>query len=351
MRSEALARYQQKLKDLGFDPGKIDGEWGSETENAMKAAQKKGVVDQNGNFIRKRNRSPQQESPYREGKVWRPVKNSKGQITATPELSKECALWANRVLQQYNGGKDYTASTVGGNAWTRNSRGTAQPVYSGYSNLGQVDKTKGKEIYEKYLKLNKQKNRTQADNKQLAHYVQQLQQLYQKESIARNKAAADNLYKEFDSKKLDKNKTYIVNMGYSRSPNAGIAWMGSEKGTTGTHTGNLYWNPSTNSWRVAHNLNHNGIITDDDFISIQEGNNPHGYYVTDISYIPTRAATSAAKERGGKHAEKAYREEHYIKSALNDLFGFFKDDIKAAYDKGTRRPIYNKQGGMLQYFK
>ncbi len=348
MWSKAIERYQQKLKDLGFNPGKIDGYWGSDTENAMKAAQRAGVVDQNGHFIKKGNKATQQKSSYREGQVWRPIKNSKGQIIATPELAKECALWANRVLQQYNNGRDYTSSTVGGNAWTRNSRGNAQTVYSGYSGL--VDKTRGQSIYQNYLRLNSKKNRTQAENKKLEHYVRQLQQMYQKESIARNKAAADKLYKDFDSNTLDKNKTYIVNMGYSRSPNAGIAWMGSEKGTTGTHTGNLYWDPSTNSWRVAHNLNHNGIITDDDFISIQGGNNSHGYYVTDISYIPTRAAIKAAKIKGGKKAEAAYRDEHYIKSALNDAFGFFEDDIKDAYKKGTKRPIYNKQGGMLQYF-
>jgi hypothetical protein len=53
-------------------------------------------------------------------------------------------------------------------------------------------------------------------------------------------------------------------MYYNDFPNMGVAWYGAKNGTTGTHTGNLYWNPDTNSWRISHNIH--GTVHDDDFI-------------------------------------------------------------------------------------
>ncbi len=43
--------------------------------------------------------------------------------------------------------------------------------------------------------------------------------------------------------------------------------------TPGTHTGVLYYNPDTKSWRVNHI---HGEVNDDDFISLQGGNKKYG---------------------------------------------------------------------------
>ena len=339
---DKTSALQAELYEQGYAPEGmtfnqfVDGKDGKLTRDAMnrrKLAQKQVDYIINHNKETKGNVGQTAlENVYKE--AWVPTKDSDGMIRAEGLSAKECAKWANDVLRAYNDGKDYLGS-VGGNAWTRNSSGTAQKVYSGFT--GDVDKTKGDKIYKAYLALNSKASRTKQEEARYQQYIKQLQQLYQKDSIARNKTASDNLYKNFDSHTLDKNKTYLVNMGYTRSPNAGIAWMGSQDGTTGTHTGNLYWNPDTNSWRVAHNLNHNGIITDDDFISIQGGDNPKGYYVTDIAWLPTKKESLAARKKGNAKARDSWASEHYIKNALRGIVPSWQHE----YESQIGTPIYD----------
>ncbi len=90
--------------------------------------------------------------------------------------------------------------------------------------------------------------------------------------------ASDAVRKDFDSKSLDKDHIYVVNMYYTTSPHM-IDFYNRGTKTPGTHTGVLYWNPNSDSWRVNHNIH--GKIHDDDFISLQGGKKSYG--VTSIS--------------------------------------------------------------------
>jgi hypothetical protein len=58
--------------------------------------------------------------------------------------------------------------------------------------------------------------------------------------------ASDKLYKDFDSKTLDKNQIYAVNMFYKGSPNLKTAYKDGRDGISGTHTGYLKFDPNTN---------------------------------------------------------------------------------------------------------
>jgi hypothetical protein len=66
----------------------------------------------------------------------------------------------------------------------------------------------------------------------------------------------------------------MVNMFYTGSPSRREAWERSEGGTTGTHTGNLYFNKDTGRWHVSHNIH--GTVYDDDFIKIQGSRGRYG---------------------------------------------------------------------------
>ena len=193
--------------------------------------------------------------------------------------TENCSEWANKSLRNYKDSKGrvlYTYDDIGGDAWTRLSAGKhAKMVYSGYDGMD-------------YDPNNYDYN--------LAHQ--------------RNWQAAQNLYDNFDSKTLDKNKTYLVNMYYNGSPQTENAWRNGTNGTTGTHTGNLYWNPETNSWRVAHNI-HNKLY-DDDFIKIQGvRKGKHQYGVTAIAEAPMIDYT-----------RKDWNEAHPIKAAINRIYDF-----------------------------
>lgn len=88
-------------------------------------------------------------------------------------------------------------------------------------------------------------------------------------------AAQQNLYKNFDSNTLNKNKTYMVNMYYRGSPHMQNAFEDADgNGIKGTHTGNLYWDSDTNSWRVEHNIH--GTIYNDDWLSLQKPGGTYG---------------------------------------------------------------------------
>lgn len=153
-----------------------------------------------------------------------------------------CAKYANDTLRNHkdaNGRALYSWDTTGGDAWTRLSRGSARMVYSGYDS----------EDYDRSAYSDAASDR-------------------------RNFAAADKLLREFDSSTLDPNKTYMVNMFYRNSPARREAWEKSEGGTTGTHTGNLYFNKDTGRWHVSHNVH--GTVYDDDFIKIQGSKGRYG---------------------------------------------------------------------------
>jgi len=78
-----------------------------------------------------------------------------------------------------------------------------------------------------------------------------------------NNEASNNFYKNFDSKTLDKDSAYIVNMYYQGSPAQERAYNEGRDKMTGTHTGYVTWNPDTNRWEVTHNIH--GTIHVDPF--------------------------------------------------------------------------------------
>lgn len=95
-------------------------------------------------------------------------------------------------------------------------------------------------------------------------------------------------------------------MYYNGSPKTEEAYKNATNGTTGTHTGNLYWNPNTSSWRVAHNIN--GTLHDDDFKEIQgvrKGKSQYG--ITAIGEAPT--------------IYDIWQKDHPIKSKINNFVG------------------------------
>ena len=71
-----------------------------------------------------------------------------------------------------------------------------------------------------------------------------------------NHAATNNVFNNFDSKTLDPEKPYVVNMYYNNSPSQETAYN-EGKGVTGTHTGVLTYDPDTKKWWVTHNIHGN----------------------------------------------------------------------------------------------
>ena len=111
-------------------------------------------------------------------------------------------------------------------------------------------------------------------------------------------AASDAVFKNFDSKTLNKDHIYVTNMYYKTSPHM-VDFYNKGTDTPGTHTGILYWNPQLNSWRVNHNIY--GVIYDDDFINLQSGGKQYG--VTAISDANEKTFLERLKfwkKQGGK---------------------------------------------------
>ena len=199
--------------------------------------------------------------------------------------TEECAQWANSSLRGYKDAKGrylYSNDDIGGDAWTRIGAGKeTRMVFNGYDGMD----------------YDRQKYSRRASDK-------------------RNNEAAANLAKNFDSNSLDKSKTYMVNMYYAASPNKQKAWEGaSSYGTTGTHTGNLYWDENKNKWIVAHNIH--GKVYEDDFLKAQGPNKAYG--VTAIAEAPAR--------------NYDWGDEHYILRHFTD------------------GPRYRKLGGVIRPYK
>ena len=144
--------------------------------------------------------------------------------------TQHCAKYANDQLRA--AGYSY----VGGDAWSR--RGST--VYNGYKNTDlNKDTTAGR----------------------LQHGID----------------AAKDIYKNFNSNTLDKNKIYQVNMFYRGSPYIDKAYEDADgNGIRGTHTGNLYWDNNTGSWRVEHNIH--GTVHNEDWIALQKRGASGGQY-------------------------------------------------------------------------
>lgn len=139
----------------------------------------------------------------------------------------QCATWSNGWLRD-NGYLTY------GNAWNLKNVDT---LYNGYEGI---------------------KKPSTYDKANIEQY---------------NHAAADSLYKNFDSSILDKTKPYAVNMFYNGSPAQEEAYN-KGAGVTGTHTGVLAFNPTANRWYVTHNIH--GTIHQEPFVPLQSGKGKYG---------------------------------------------------------------------------
>ena len=118
----------------------------------------------------------------------------------------------------------------------------------------------------------------------------------------------------------------MVNMFYKGSPSRRQAWEEAVGGTTGTHTGNLYFNKDTNKWHVSHNIH--GTVYDDDFIKIQGSRGRYG--VTAIAEAANQDYTEADRRDD-------YRQRKPVRGWIRDKLGIWKEG-------GTLIPKAN--GGM-----
>lgn len=282
--SAAVRRYQQQLRNAGFNI-KVDGIWGKQTQAAHEQYTNNNKKRNNTTPISRNNTTTTNKRTTN----WRPEISAGGNCG-----TENCSRWANESLRNFKDNKNrilYRYADIGGDAWTRLYSGeNPKIIFSGYKDDGT-----NKGAYS------------------------------EAKSNQRNWEAADNFYKNFNSKTLDKNKVYLVNMYYNGSRKKREAWDNALNGTTGTHTGNVYWNPETNSWKVAHNVH--GTLHDDDFISVQGSRNKYGYGITAIAEAPRVDYT-----------RRDWNEEHPIKASINNIV-----DSIFGKDLGMW-----KQGGVLK---
>lgn len=299
--------YENGFFDEGVSRRRaIDGYAGNMTNAAMQRAQAAGWTYNNGQWSKaetkkptlisrlfgQRNTAPQ-DSTYT---PWTPTgtQGSIGRRRTAKSFdensgnwvdTEQCAAWANAALRQYKdstGNAVYNGNHVTGNAWTRLNQGRGtRMVYSGYSGM---DYNPDDAQWAQARADNDAWLAAEANKAGSGKVTDAMRQVFAA-SDARNFAAADNFKNNFQVDSLDKNKTYLVNMYYKGSPNRATAWFDAKGGTTGTHTGNLYWDPQRNSWRVAHNIH--GKVYDDDFASAQGSGKSYG--ITAISEVRRRS--------------------------------------------------------------
>lgn len=275
---------QQQLIAEKYNVGQwgADGKWGKSSQAALDKAKQDGYELQGTKLVKK---------PDAKSKL---VSNSTSTVAGTyipwtPSLKSGeqcgvdgCAQYANDALKKHVDSKQrklYSNKNIGGHAWTRLTAGKQHKmIYSGYDS-------------EDY------------DRNNFSNAV----------SDARNFKAADKLLKEFKSSTLDPNKIYMVNMFYKGSPSRRQAWEEAQGGTTGTHTGNLYFNKDTNRWHVSHNIH--GTIYDDDFIKIQGSKGRYGV---------TAIAEAIANDYTEDDRRDTYRQANPIKGWIKDTLNMWK---------------------------
>lgn len=177
--------------------------------------------------------------------VWHPIYDLDGSLlnNVTDSLkvpTHECAYYANQTLRKFrdsNGNQIYTYEEISGNAWDRLDR--CQMIISGYDS----------ETYDR-------------------------EDFSVEKSDIRNHNAADSLAAKFSFEVLDKSEIYAVNMYYNPSPNKEWAWKDGKRGCTGTHTGNLYYNPVYHAWRISHCIH--GKVFDEDFKAVMGSSRKYG---------------------------------------------------------------------------
>ena len=147
--------------------------------------------------------------------------------------------------------------------------------------------------------------------------------VYDRKAVeAYNHMASDNVYKNFDSKTLDKAQPYVVNMYYNNSPALEDAYNNG-KGVTGTHTGILTYDNDKQKWVVTHNIH--GKIHQENFVPLQNGKGKYG--VTAI-YQP--------------------REDNLV-NRVRGFFGFANGG-RLYDDGGKKKPLHPNVGRAMQYF-
>ena len=123
-----------------------------------------------------------------------------------------------------------------------------------------------------------------------------------------NADAADDFYKNFDSKTLNKNDIYVVNMFYKGSHAQKEAYDENEDKVTGTHTGYVAWNGDKNIWEIIHNIG--GTIHIDPFTKTQGSNRDYG--VTTIYKPRERSFFNSIKDILGLGEGGIIKEPEYI---------------------------------------
>ncbi len=95
---------------------------------------------------------------------------------------------------------------------------------------------------------------------------------YDKKAVENyNHRASDTMYRDFDSRILDPDRLYTVNMYYNESRKQKEAFRDG-KGVTGTHMGVLH--NENGKWWVTHNIHR--TIHKDSFVDLQKGNRKYG---------------------------------------------------------------------------
>lgn len=220
------ARYvQQQLVNAGYDVGSkgVDGRWGNDSLAALNKAMSQGYKLENDILYRDFAENPTYERiPVNAN--WQPYKSPYTNDSVCPY--GQCAEMANRQLYSYKDPNDrpyFTPDDIGGHAWTRLTNENGKLLYSGY--------------------VDSQDNSKKYTDAQLAQM-----------GDTRNARAAERFAKTFDIRSLDPNRAYMVNMYYQGSGSTAQAWKEGKDGITGTHTGNVFYDPEKQQWLVYHNI-------------------------------------------------------------------------------------------------
>ncbi len=296
--SNSVLNFQNQLNQAGFNV-KPDGAWGDKTQKAWEQAQKQGYINFKNGLLNTKELRNQQTQLFnkgmfdnstkqqavdglpgkrttaafnkaeqlgyvykggrwikQEGESWEPTQKLCKRVynPQTKKYTTECAEYANSELRAFKNGSYYIGAV--GDAWTRVMNG--DNIQSGYDDLPNFKTTWWNPF----------------DNETKRKYQYSLQ-------------AADAFKKKFNIASLKPGEVYMANMYFKGSPNVkkafenGAGIKGKHKATRGTHTGNIYYDTPTKTWRISHNIHgqeHNERLVD------VLGSN-HKYGVTGISRV------------------------------------------------------------------